>query len=423
MAGHAKDTPMPALETIERIASSFSLVGTLIIFVTFASSSDFRKPINRLIFYASWGNTLCSIASMISQSGIRDGQASPLCQFQAFLIQMFVPADAFWNLAMAINVYLTLFKKYNAQQLKAVEWKYHLACYGVPFVMALSLLFVETHAKGKVYGPAVSIKAHPPPPQLWCWISPPWDYLRLALCYAPAWIAILAALTIYVIAGHSLLQKRQQLRAFNTPSNLNPFDSFKMTDVQVVSEALAVPSDPQRETRSSQRSTTTTYEPYSVNIMSSPMTPRPSAPLVSMQGRKNRAAMEANSAVWGYTKVALLFFVSLLVTWVPSSINRVYALVHPNHVPKSYEYAAGIVLSLMGFWNSVIYIATSRAACAALVRRVFGKGRGKGEEVSEMAAKRMSEDRGTTATMQGRSVSGDTLTDSTEALAIRGSVV
>lgn len=88
MAGHAKDIPMPALETIERIASCFSLVGTLMIFVTFASSSDFRKPINRLIFYASWGNTLCSIASMISQSGIRAGQRSPLCQFQGFLIQM-----------------------------------------------------------------------------------------------------------------------------------------------------------------------------------------------------------------------------------------------------------------------------------------------------------------------------------------------
>ena len=34
----------------------------------------------------------------------------------------FVPADALWNLAMAINVYLTLFKKYNAQQLKALEY-------------------------------------------------------------------------------------------------------------------------------------------------------------------------------------------------------------------------------------------------------------------------------------------------------------
>lgn len=26
---------------------------------------------------------------------------------------------------MAINVYMTLFRKYNAQQLKALEWRYH----------------------------------------------------------------------------------------------------------------------------------------------------------------------------------------------------------------------------------------------------------------------------------------------------------
>ena len=81
-----------------------------------------------------------------------------------------MPADAFWNLAMAVNVYLTLFKKYNAQQLKAVEWKYHLACYGLPFAMALPLLFVETHAKGKVYGPAVvcsSLNPPTPPPPLY----------------------------------------------------------------------------------------------------------------------------------------------------------------------------------------------------------------------------------------------------------------
>lgn len=37
----------------------------------------------------------------------------------------FLPADALWNLAMAINVYMTLFRKYNAQQLKALEWRYH----------------------------------------------------------------------------------------------------------------------------------------------------------------------------------------------------------------------------------------------------------------------------------------------------------
>lgn len=98
----------------------------------------------------------------------------------------------------------------------------------------------------------------------------------------------------------------------------------------------------------------------------------------------NRAAIEANAAAWGYTKVALSFFVSLLVTWVchkplalyhrgtlllnvlikqvPSSINRVYSLIHPDLVSLPFTYASGIVLPLVGFWNALIYVTTSWSA-------------------------------------------------------------
>lgn len=64
-------------------------------------------------------------------------------------------ADAFWNLAMAINVYMTLFKNYNAEQLRELEWKYHIMCYGTPFIVAITCLFIETEARGKIYGPAI----------------------------------------------------------------------------------------------------------------------------------------------------------------------------------------------------------------------------------------------------------------------------
>lgn len=133
------------------------------------------------------------------------------------------------------------------------------------------------------------------------------------------------------------------------------------------------------------------YDQYSVTIGSAPMSPRPEAPPPmtprahsTIAQRNNRAAMEANRAAFGYTKVALLFFVSLLVTWVnspwplqvthsayeplqvPSSINRVYSLIHPSLVSLPFTYASGIVLPLMGFWNSVIYITTSWAAVRLL---------------------------------------------------------
>ena len=76
-----------AIETAERVASVFSLMGTTTIMVTFLSSSAFRKPVNRLIFYTSWGNTLNSMVSLSSHAGIRAGQHSALCQLQAFFCQ------------------------------------------------------------------------------------------------------------------------------------------------------------------------------------------------------------------------------------------------------------------------------------------------------------------------------------------------
>lgn len=76
-----------AISVTERVCSAISLLGTCIIVTTFLASSSFRKPINRLVFYASWGNLMANIATMVSQSGIQAGTNSCLCRFQAFMIQ------------------------------------------------------------------------------------------------------------------------------------------------------------------------------------------------------------------------------------------------------------------------------------------------------------------------------------------------
>ena len=257
----------------------------------------------------------------------------------------FLPADALWNLAMAINVYMTLFRKYNAQQLKSLEWKYHLLCYGCPFVMAFVLLFIRTEARGPIYGPAT----------LWCWIDIDWAALRVAVLYAPAWCCILLSFGIYAISGREIFTKRQQLRAFNHAlTNVVPAKNlstdFKTTEIRVKRE-LATLKPPDKATvflspdeRTGRRGTNLPsgghYDPYTVSIGSTTMGPRvaptsttypteeatnPSSDSrmelrsltrSSIHQRKHGAALEANAAAWAYTKVALLFFVSLLITWV-----------------------------------------------------------------------------------------------------------
>jgi hypothetical protein len=89
----------------------------------------------------------------------------------------FMPADAYWTFAMALNVYLTFYYKFGADQLRRLEKYYFLACYGVPFVPALAYLFVTTQEKGHMYGNAT----------LWCWISSEWDIFRIVTFYGPVW--------------------------------------------------------------------------------------------------------------------------------------------------------------------------------------------------------------------------------------------
>ncbi|MCJ1408380.1 hypothetical protein MMC19_002455 [Ptychographa xylographoides] len=189
-------------------------------------------------------------------------------------------------------------------------------------------------------------------------------------------VSILATFSIYVMAGREIFQKRQQLRAFNKPGGSevsiieNPFTSYKTTEVHITSEpnprqqahlsaSLGQGYDAERDLLD------VTYVPYSITIERG--LKRPSSPVTqSLQRRQHNVALEANTAAWGYLKCAMLFFISLLITWVPSSANRVYSLVHPTEVSFTANYAGGLVLPLMGFWNAVIYTTTSWRAVQSL---------------------------------------------------------
>lgn len=63
-------------------------------------------------------------------------------------------ADALWTFVMAFNVYLTFFQKYDAHQLRLLEPRYLLFCYGLPFIPALAFCFIRSDARGRVYGSA-----------------------------------------------------------------------------------------------------------------------------------------------------------------------------------------------------------------------------------------------------------------------------
>ena len=63
----------------------------------------------------------------------------------------------------------------------------------------------------------------------------------------------------------------------------------------------------------------------------------------------------------------------MLVTWTPSSINRVYALIHPAEVSYVLNVASAAVLPLQGVWNAVIYFTTSWRILGEEVRATAGR--------------------------------------------------
>lgn len=78
------------LALVERCASILSIFGIATIIGTFLFSRQFRNPIHRLVFINAFYNLFDVTATTISLSGPDAGNGSALCQFQGFLMQMYV---------------------------------------------------------------------------------------------------------------------------------------------------------------------------------------------------------------------------------------------------------------------------------------------------------------------------------------------
>ncbi|KAL3425238.1 G-protein coupled receptor 1-like protein 1 [Phlyctema vagabunda] len=384
----------------ERVTSAISLVSCLAIIATFIFDSTFRKHINRLIFYASFGNIMTNVATLMGRSGIHNPNSFE-CQFQGVLIQWFMPADSYWTLAMAYNVYLTFYRNGSSETLRKMEKWYFTFCYGLPGIPALVFVAVKTKANGRFYGDAT----------LWCWISSEWDIFRFITFYGPVWLATFGNIFIYCRCGGEIYQKQKQLKGLQSPKDIvifDPWDNVKITEVHVTSEKIehegpngtfyeSGSSDLQLEHEKSE--VPGAPGSYSVSVSTQQRLHRQNDPSEMQRpktadthdgsqditsfgsqtsGRKSlrtaprqQATINANSAAVGYAKVAALIFIAMLVTWIPSSANRLYSIVHSGKTSVALEFISATVLPLQGFWNALIYFYTSRFQTRELYRHIL----------------------------------------------------
>ena len=242
---------------------------------------------------------------------------------------------------------------------------------------------------------------------MWCWVSIEWDLLRVAVFYGPVWLVILVIFGIYIKTGQHIFEQSRPLHELQKESGLhvwkgekhlshmqNPFlveGITKTTDISISYEhhsacsspTISTPSTPSTILTHDEIKTVPLLKPsYSVTIEGSLRTPMPSSksPPSSLNCfsdgkvlQKRKLMPASNKAAHSYCKCAMLFFIALLVTWVPSSINRVYSLIHPQDVSFGLTFTSSLVLPLQGFWNTVIYVVTSFSACKALTGRLIRK--------------------------------------------------
>ncbi|KAL2889971.1 Cyclic AMP receptor-like protein A [Ceratocystis lukuohia] len=397
---------LETISSIERAGSALSMVGITLIVASYWAIKRLRTIPNLFILYASLANAGASVACVIGYDGLRSGVNSTLCQAQAFLLEMFMQSDPFWSLAMAINVLLVFFFGASPSSFRNYLWLYCTLCYGIPALPAITLLFVRTKERGKVYGDAT----------LWCWIGPNWAFLRLWTYYVPIWICIITSLLIYFAVGYRVFKQRNQLRhatfshteADEKQQSIS--ESHDCSEKGLTRPELTITTEVEvtsvtnfdaiiRQSSSSQARPSAGFSTFpSMPSMTPAVTPArrsgewcpseeslepqtipcPNAHLEttcsstsankafresqlkrSLCGQCREKLRRIDPVKLAYLRTSFIFAISVLVTWTPSSVNRIHNLMYPSSVDFGLSVASAAVLPLQGLWNAIIFFTTS----------------------------------------------------------------
>ncbi|OIW32768.1 hypothetical protein CONLIGDRAFT_679147 [Coniochaeta ligniaria NRRL 30616] len=401
------DDQIFVLAVLERTGGSLSLFSVCLIFIAYAlfERQVIRTVPNTFILFASVANAGASIASIIATDGL-SSQGSSLCQAQAFLFEMFIQSDPWWSLAMAVNVVMVFFMNGNPHSIKKWGWLYCIVCYGGPLIVALVCLQLRAPGKGQVYGSA----------GLWCWITNDWNPLRIYTYYMLIWICILSSMVIYLSIGVYVFRVRNRLHQFSSTTLTSTQRKGTVTSPPPHNKANDWPLSPEpgadmygtvnvvtevRVTHTKTESSSSSIFPpiskperahHDENkpgddwprtpaLYNRPLPPPPpgistivTSPLKQIQSTapKDNITAQTQRSIQrvadrfkihdpikrAYLRTSFLFAVSVLVTWIPSSINRIRGMFYSDS-PYAYNVGTATVLPLQGVWNAVIFFVMS----------------------------------------------------------------
>ena len=215
----------------------------------------------------------------------------------------------------------------------------------------------------------------------------------MATLYGIVWVAIGSAFGIYVLASVKAYRNRHALTGLFNPLNEDPFGGQIpiTTEIEIVTESIESAETGRKASVNipkgddgppipgiEEHHGSHDIDPYTINIEADrnvePSGRKQSQPDTGGLRNLTRevALQEINQDAWLYARVAFLFFCALLISWIPSSINRVYSLAHPDRLVYGLNYVEALVLPLQGFWNCMVYMVSSKTAVRNLFRSLRG---------------------------------------------------
>ena len=190
--------------------------------------------------------------------------------------------------------------------------------------------------------------------------------------------------------------------ALQLPSNehgdLDGFYGTVTTEVRIVHTSASRLDAPKRAHLGGHglQNGTDEREPPGMRLCSSSVSAVPRRPRYSSSALSRIASAASSVAVKfavddpikrAYLRTSLLFAISVLVTWIPSSLNRIHSWLAGTS-PYEFHVAAAAVLPLQGVWNGIIFFLTSWNAVRDHVLFAFGQTPrgGPTEETGDVAA-------------------------------------
>ncbi|KAG5656419.1 hypothetical protein KAF25_000006 [Fusarium avenaceum] len=427
------------LITIERVGAGCSMVAIVLVLLSFGLFKKLRTTPNLFLIFASIANAGASVASMIGYDGLEKGEGSHLCQAQAFIFEWFMQSDPWWSLAMAINVFLVFFCNSDPRMFRKYAWLYCVICFGGPLIPAIVLISIRDAPEGLIFGDATLwcwIGTDWSLVRLYAYYIPIWifSFLSIMIYIAVGYHVFhhRNQLRHMVMDGigstekngsipYSSSEPRGSSEAVAFPPNTSEggntdpyyqnltgrqdFYGTAVTEVQIIREeprhtanlGLTTPTATHSATsppriqswavpssfEQLEQTTSSRGQRFETVCTSTSIPQPPSTMMTRLRAAKSNASLKLkrfDPVKMAYLRTSFIFGFAVLITWIPSSINRLYSLTHSDRISFSLSVASGCVLPLQGVWNALIYFTTSWKTFCEEVNAARAKWLGRPEE-------------------------------------------